>query len=195
MPPTAISVVKSRLRAQLLARRAGRSSTERHAAAAGLARHLGALPEIADARRVTAYVGVGDEPGTGALLDEAAARGLEVLLPVALPGGRLAWAAYTGTADLVTGRFGLREPAGPRLGPGAVAEADLLLVPALAVDRAGHRLGRGGGHYDRLLASLARPAYAVVFDDEVLDDVPVEAHDRSVSGALTPSGVVPLVER
>jgi 5-formyltetrahydrofolate cyclo-ligase len=187
-------VVKSRLRAQLLARRASRSPAERRAAAAGLARHLDALPEIGAARCVTAYVGVDDEPGTGPLLDEAAARGLEVLLPVALRGGRLAGAAYTGTADLVAGRFGLREPAGPRLGPEAVAEADLLLVPALAVDRAGHRLGRGGGHYDRLLASLAQPAYAVVFDDEVLDAVPVDAHDRSVTGALTPSGFVRLVK-
>lgn len=193
MPPTAISVVKSRLRRRLLTRRAARPAAERGAAAAELARHLGDLPGIGAARCVTAYVGVGDEPDTGPLLAVAAARGLRVLLPVALPAGRLQWAAYDGSQNLLPGRLDLLEPAGPRLGAGAVAEADLLLVPALAVDAAGRRLGRGGGYYDRLLASVAKPAYAVVFDDEVLDEVPVTAHDRPVAGALTPSGFVSAV--
>jgi 5-formyltetrahydrofolate cyclo-ligase len=66
----------------------------------------------------------------------------------------------------------------------------VVLVPALAVDRRGRRLGRGGGYYDRTLASLAGPAYAVVYDDEVVEEVPVEPHDVAVAGALTPSGLV-----
>uniref|UniRef100_UPI0030EF2491 5-formyltetrahydrofolate cyclo-ligase n=1 Tax=Aquipuribacter hungaricus TaxID=545624 RepID=UPI0030EF2491 len=97
-----------------------------------------------------------------------------------------------------------RGPGGPRLGTAAVASCDLVLVPALAVDRAGTRLGQGGGSYDRALARAhtapgRRPGeggplvLAVVHDDEVLDDLlPREPHDVAVHGALTPSGVVLL---
>ena len=90
----------------------------------------------------------------------------------------------------MTGRFGLLEPAGPRLGPGALAAADVVVVPALAVDRRGARLGRGRGYYDRALAH-ARPGavlVAVVFDDELVDALPAEPHDRRVSAVVTPSG-------
>ena len=93
---------------------------------------------------------------------------------------------------LERGPLGLLEPPPPYLGPDALARARLVLVPALAVDRQGNRLGRGRGYYDRALAELpaAVRVLAVVFDDELLDDVPTEAHDRPVTGALLPSGAV-----
>jgi 5-formyltetrahydrofolate cyclo-ligase len=69
-----------------------------------------------------------------------------------------------------------------------VRDADVVLVPALAVDRDGHRLGRGRGYYDRALESVTAPVVAVVYDDDVIDDVPIEPHDRCVDGRLTPSG-------
>lgn len=177
---------KAVLRAALVAARTQRGDDQRLRAGAALAGHAAALPVPGT---VAGHVGVGTEPPTLPVLDALSRRGARVLLPVVLPGGVLDWAA--GGGDLVAGPLGLREPAGPRLGPDAVREAGLVLVPALAVDAAGHRLGRGGGYYDRLLAGLPRTVLlvAVVFDDEVLDDVPVEAHDRPVDGVLTPSGV------
>lgn len=185
-PDDSVRERKAALRAQLLAGRTHRDDDQRQRLGAGLADSSGALPVPPT---VAGYVGVGTEPPTSALLDELRRRGAAVLLPVVRPGRVLDWAS--GSADLVVGPLGLREPAGPYLGPGAVRDAGLVLVPALAVDLAGRRLGRGGGYYDRVLTTLSRTTLlvAVVFDDEVLEAVPVEAHDRPVDGVLTPSGL------
>ncbi len=176
---------KAELRATLLARRTQRDDAQRLPLGSALATVAGALA-VPDT--IAGFVGVGTEPPTGQLLAELHRRGARVLLPVVRADGLLDWA--TGDADLVAGPLGLREPAGPYLGQEAVREAGLVLVPALAVDRAGHRIGRGGGYYDRVLATLPRTTVvvAVVFDDEVLEDVPVEEHDRTVDAVLTPSG-------
>ncbi|RSN61648.1 5-formyltetrahydrofolate cyclo-ligase [Streptomyces sp. WAC 04229] len=161
------------------------------------ARALG-MPEVAGARAVAAYVSVGAEPGTLALLDALRARGVRVLLPALLPDNDLDWGEYTGTDSLARvrhgGRMDLFEPAGARLGPDAVTEADVVLLPGVAVDERGLRLGRGGGSYDRVLARLersgSRPALLVLlYDREVVAHVPAEPHDRPVDAVVTPSGV------
>ncbi len=140
---------------------------------------------------VCAYLPVGSEPGSVGLVDALVAAGHEVLLPVvpARPGA-LDWARYRGPDDLAPGPLGLREPAGPRLGAAAIARAALVLVPGLAVDRLGRRLGRGGGYYDRTLdlAAPGTPLVVVLHDEELLDSVPAEPHDRRVHAALLPAG-------
>ncbi|MEU0073653.1 5-formyltetrahydrofolate cyclo-ligase [Streptomyces sp. NPDC006332] len=169
----------------------------RKAATALAGRALG-LPELARARTVAAYVSVDSEPGTLALLDALRERGVRVLLPALLPDNDLDWGAYTGEGSLQRvrhgGRMALFEPAGERLGPDAVTGADVVLLPGLAVDARGMRLGRGGGSYDRVLARLERagahPTLVVLlYDWEVVEQVPAEAHDRPVRAAVTPSGV------
>ena len=167
-------------------------------AGAALAGRALELPELAHARTVAAYVSVGSEPGTLALLDALRARGVRVLLPALLPDNDLDWGLYTGEASLTRvqhgGKMALFEPSGERLGPDAVTGADVVLLPGLAVDARGMRLGRGGGSYDRVLARLERacehPALVVLlYDPEVVDHVPEEAHDRPVHAVVTPSGV------
>ncbi|MFF4587787.1 5-formyltetrahydrofolate cyclo-ligase [Streptomyces sp. NPDC001388] len=167
-------------------------------AAAALAGHALELPELAHARTVAAYVSVGTEPGTLALLDALRARGVRVLLPALLPDNDLDWAAYDGEGSLAPVRHGkkmeLLEPVGERLGPDAVTGADVVLLPGLAVDARGMRLGRGGGSYDRVLARLERagahPSLVVLlYDTEVVERVPAEAHDLPVRAVVTPSGV------
>lgn len=146
-------------------------------------------------RTVCGYVPVGSEPGSLALLDALVAAGHRVLLPVVTGAAPLDWAVYGGPAELAPGSFGLREPAGARLGPAAIGSADAVLVPALAVDHAGVRLGRGGGHYDRSLplASTSAALIAVVRDDELVAELPAEPHDVRMTAALTPGrGLVPL---
>jgi 5-formyltetrahydrofolate cyclo-ligase len=137
---------------------------------------------------VCAYVPREPEPGSLALLDGLRARGLRVLVPVVVGTAPLDWGEYLGAESLQLGPFGLREPSAPRLGPGAVRAVDAVLVPALAVDRRGVRLGKGGGHYDRSLALVEAgiPLIAVVRDDELVDELPVERHDVGMTAVLTP---------
>ncbi|MGW2649668.1 5-formyltetrahydrofolate cyclo-ligase [Streptomyces sp. NPDC001393] len=156
------------------------------------------LPELAQARTVAAYVSVGSEPGTPWLLDALRARGVRVLLPVLLPDNDLDWGEYAGRDSLARvqhgGKMALFEPSGARLGPDSVTAADVVLLPGLAVDARGMRLGRGGGSYDRVLARLecagARPRLVVLlYDTEVVARVPAEEHDKPVHAVVTPSGV------
>ncbi|MFE0509662.1 5-formyltetrahydrofolate cyclo-ligase [Streptomyces sp. NPDC058964] len=167
-------------------------------AATALAEHASELPELKRARTVAAYVSVESEPGTLTLLDALHARGVRVLLPALLPDNDLDWGAYAGEGSLARvqhgGKMALFEPAGERLGPDAVTSADVVLLPGLAVDARGMRLGRGGGSYDRVLARLERadahPALVVLlYDSEIVEHVPEEAHDRPVHAVVTPSGV------
>lgn len=189
---------KRLLRRDLLAARNRMTPDDVRESADALARRALELPEVAGAHAVAAYVSVGAEPGTLALLDALRARGVRVLLPALLPDNDLDWGEYTGEGSLARvrhgGRMELFEPAGERLGPEAVTRADVVLLPGVAVDGRGLRLGRGGGSYDRVLARLevagARPALLVLlYDGEVVEHVPAEPHDRPVDAVWTPSGV------
>ena len=150
------------------------------------------LPEaVRGARTVCAYLPVGSEPGSPELLDRLSQLCDEVLLPATADGDHrpLRWGPYV-PGTLVPGRFGLQEPPGPWLPAEAIARAAVVLVPALAVDRTGVRLGRGGGFYDRSLVLCAPGAslVAVVRDEEVLEELPHERHDVRMTHALTPGG-------
>ncbi|PVG81209.1 5-formyltetrahydrofolate cyclo-ligase [Nocardioides gansuensis] len=193
-PPSAAA--KSALRDQVLAARRRRPLADSAHEAAAIAEHLTAWEEVRRAATVAAYVSVGREPGTGVLLDLLVAQGKRVLLPVLLPDLDLDWAAYHGPTSLAPASRGLLEPLSPPLGVSAVAAADVVLVPGLAASRTGERLGRGGGSYDRALARVpvGTPVVVLLHDDEVGLDVPVDAHDRRVTHAVTPSGVVALTE-
>ncbi|MFF4400907.1 5-formyltetrahydrofolate cyclo-ligase [Streptomyces sp. NPDC001480] len=189
---------KRTLRREFLTVRGGLTPDDVREAATALARRALELPELAHARAVAAYVSVGSEPGTLALLDALRGRGVRVLLPVLLPDNDLDWGVYAGEGSLARvqhgGRMPLLEPSGERLGPDAVTGADAVLLPGLAVDSRGMRLGRGGGSYDRVLARLERagadPALVVLlYDAEVVERVPKEPHDRPVHAVVTPSGV------
>jgi 5-formyltetrahydrofolate cyclo-ligase len=189
---------KRTLRRELLSARNRLTADDVRDAADALAGQALGMPEVAGAHAVAAYVSVGAEPGTPALLDALRARGVRVLLPALLPDNDLDWGEYAGEGSLARvrhgGRMDLFEPAGERLGPDAVTEADVVLLPGVAVDGRGLRLGRGGGSYDRVLARLeragARPALLVLlYDREVVAHVPAEPHDRPVDAVVTPSGV------
>ena len=175
---------KAAIRAEVRRRRAARTAVELDAAGAALAGHAAALVGVT----IAAFVGTGGEVPTLPLLDALRGRGARVLLPVLEPDDDLDWSVYHGSGALVTGRRGTLEPAATRLGRNAIGTADLVLAPAIAVDRHGRRLGQGGGSYDRALGRTTARIVAVVLDDEVLDEVPAEPHDRPVDGALTPVG-------
>ncbi|MDN4159901.1 5-formyltetrahydrofolate cyclo-ligase [Nocardioides abyssi] len=181
---------KTALRDQVLTARRRRSLLDLGADARATAEHLLATPEVRRAATVAAYVSVGSEPGTSALLDALAAAGKRVLLPRLLSDGDLDWGTWRGPDALAPARMGLVEPV-DSLGVDAVATADVVLVPGLAVSPTGMRLGRGGGSYDRALARVPVGTFTCVLlgEDEVGLDVPVEPHDRAVLAAATPRGV------
>ena len=173
-----------------------RSARSREADARALAAVVEQIPQVAAARCVTAYAARPGEPATGPLLEALAARGIRVLLPVLGSGLVRDWAEYQGPDDLRERAPGRPpEPSGPALGAAAVAAADVLLIPALAVDTAGTRLGQGGGWYDRALreARAGAPAIALTYAEEVhdsgTDPLPRADHDRPVDAVATPSGV------
>lgn len=187
-----ISEAKARIRRERLAARRQLSEAVRNAESARICEHLSSV--AAEARTVFAYVPTRTEPGTHEILAALSRVCPDVLLPVARtdPTGDhlpLLWARYV-PGQLSTGPFGTCEPTGQRLPASALATADVVLVPALAVDRRGVRLGRGGGFYDRSLP-LCPPGtrlIAVVRDDEILEAIPSDDHDIPMTHALTPSG-------
>ncbi|NUL07194.1 5-formyltetrahydrofolate cyclo-ligase [Streptomyces lunaelactis] len=185
---------KNAVRRELLDARSLLSPEDVQQAAAVLARQALDLPELTEAHTVAAYVSVGREPGTRTLLDALHTRGVRVLLPVLRADNDLDWGVYRGPEHLVRAGRGLLEPDGERLGVDAVVEADAVLLPGLAVDGRGMRLGRGGGSYDRVLARLAAagadPALVVLlYANEVVARVPEEPHDHPVHAVITPTAV------
>jgi 5-formyltetrahydrofolate cyclo-ligase len=180
---------KAKSRAIALAARRALPDSQRHVADQAIL--AGAVRLATGRRQIAAYLPMPGEPGGPGLVDALAAVA-HVILPVLRPDRDLDWAEYGGPGRLraSVGSPLLREPAGSPLGPDAVARADLVLVPALAVDRAGVRLGRGGGSYDRALARVGAKTLvvALLYDGEVHDALPTEAHDRVVSAVLSPAG-------
>jgi len=144
---------------------------------------------------IAAYYSVGAEPDTRGLVYALWKRGSYVVLPVLRADGDLDWASYEGPDSLVPGPRGLREPGEPPRGVDAVARADVVLVPALAVDQAGNRLGRGGGSYDRALARVGPliPLIALIYDGELVDHVPAEPHDVPVRAVVSPANEITVV--
>lgn len=191
-PAVTHAVAKRALRREVLAARRALDPTAARRAAVRVADHLLATPELGAAQVVAAYVSVGTEPGTGPLLERLHAAGTTVLLPVLLADGDLDWAPYDGPDSLAPADRGLLEPRTTRLGPDAVADADVVVVPGVAVSATGHRLGRGGGSYDRALARVGPATFTclLLYDGELDRPVPVEPHDVPVSAAVTPSGLV-----
>ena len=184
-----VAAEKAALRRRLLADRARLSPDQRAAAGRALRDAILELPQVQMAGTIAAYYSLASEPDTHGLVYALWKRGGYVLLPLLRPDADLDWASYEGPDSLRPGPRGLAEPAEPPRGMDAVTRADLVLVPALAVDRGGVRLGRGGGSYDRALARVGpgSPPIALLYDGELLDEVPADDHDQRVRLVARPS--------
>jgi 5-formyltetrahydrofolate cyclo-ligase len=190
---------KAALRRQIVTARAKMPPAEREAAGRAVRDHVLSLPEVAAAGTIASYYSVGTEPATRSLVYALWKRGSYVVLPLLLPDGDLDWASYEGPDSLVPGPRGLSQPGEPPRGIETVSRADVVLVPAVAVDGAGYRLGRGGGSYDRALARVGEqvPVIALLYDAELVDKVPADGHDQRVRAVARPGhGItrLPLVE-
>ncbi len=185
---------KRALRAELRERRQLLSDAQRDAAAAAVAAQLDELVAETGARSISCYLSTTTEPGTREFVSAAVRRGIRVLLPITREDGLLDWAVADETEEVAEGLLGLPEPTGQVLGPIAVNDVDLMIIPAAAVDRTGTRLGWGRGFFDKTLGSMERrpPVYAVVYDSEILAEIPRDLHDQPVSGIVTPTQTLTL---
>ncbi|SIR76653.1 5-formyltetrahydrofolate cyclo-ligase [Williamsia sterculiae] len=192
---------KAQWRERLTTRRIARTGDEQASAAVRLTALIGEIESGPLGRplrtaTIAAYLPQPPEPGDTGMLDALVATGATVIVPKVAPGppAPLDWARYEDAGQLVVARFGLREPAGAAVGIDAVGGADVVLVPALGVDRRGVRLGRGAGYYDRTLGAAADAALvAVVYDDELFDELPEDPLDVRVGWVLRPgTGFTPL---
>ncbi|WP_040166143.1 5-formyltetrahydrofolate cyclo-ligase [Microbacterium gorillae] len=189
-----IEAEKRAMRAEVRERRRALSEPQLEAAAAGITEQLDRLVQAHDARSISCYLSSPMEPGTRPFINAAMDRGLRVLLPVTRADGLLDWTVASPEGDEFLGPLGIAEPTGELLGPMAVDTVDLLLIPAAAVGADGNRLGWGRGYFDKTLGSMTKcpPVYAVLFDSELVDEVPREIHDRPVDGVVTPTRTVTL---
>jgi len=147
----------------------------------GLTENLIRLTLELNAETIASYWPLASEPDTTEFNNWVQLLGKTLITP-RMQGEVLEFAS----GDTKPGAFGILEPTGAAI---ALSEADLVLVPAMAVDNAGNRLGKGRGFYDRALFGIAAPKFAVIFDEEFLDEVPVEDHDLRVNGAVSPSAI------
>lgn len=188
------AAAKAQMRAQLLAARRTRTAAERERAAATLADRARQLVTCRGARRIACYVSFGTEPPTHRLLEVLAMDGCELVVPVVRADLDLDWTSWPAQAP------GPTTPASQPAGPGRLAtigEVELVFAPALAVSTTGARLGRGAGSYDRALTRVPPdvPVVAIVYDEEIVAQLPTQAHDRPVQAALTPTRLVRLAQR
>lgn len=194
-----VTEAKDELRRAIRAERDKRSPKTLARAADDFAQVVGDMPQLRGVSCAAVYVSRPKEPGTIALIERLAQRGVEVLLPVLGAGLQRDWAWYTATDDFAVRAPGRPpEPAGPPVGADALGEAQVIVVPALAVDTAGARLGQGGGWYDRVLvhANPTAPTVAMVFPEELYDaevrPLPQQEHDRRIDLVATTAGWQPL---
>ncbi len=180
---------KADLRTRLVDARRRLGAEQRAAAARSIRDAVLSLPEAQMAGTVAAYYSIGTEPDTHGLVFGLWKRGTYVLLPVLRDDGDLDWASYEGPDSLRPGPRGLTEPSEPGRGVTAISSADLVVVPALAVDHSGQRLGRGGGSFDRALARVGAsvPVVALLYDTELLESVPAGPYDQPVRLVARPS--------
>lgn len=181
MTPGSADEDKAALRRHFLARRRALSDAQIAAARQGVREAVLRRCRERGWRCVAAYEPLRTEPGSTALLDGLAAAGVEVIVPVLLPDRDLDWSRWRDT------------PGGP-LGTAAIARADAVLVPALAVAHDGTRLGRGGGSYDRVLPRVPAgvPVAALLHAGELVASLPWQPWDVRVGAVVLPDGWHPL---
>ena len=182
---------KRALRAELRERRQNMSQRERDHATAGFTENLEAITLDLSARSIACFLSTPVEPNTRPFINWAEAQGIRVLFPISRDDGLLDWTVGEESVE-VEGLHGMPEAVGELLGPIAINDVDLIIVPAASIDKTGMRMGWGRGYFDKTLGSMENcpPVYAVIFDNEFVDEVPREVHDQPVDGVVTPTRIL-----
>ena len=186
-----IAARKKALRAEIKAKRALLTGREVASLSARIAGHLRALPEFARATVVHSYVAWQNEVRTQEIMRELLARDVRVVVPFINRSAReLQHFRISELADLQPGAFGILEPKPEKRLHCELPEIELVIVPAVAVDKKGNRLGYGGGYYDDFLAQVAAPKVALAFSLQVVAEIPTRPEDQPVNIIVTEDGVL-----
>lgn len=180
---------KAQLRADMRAKRRALSAEEQEAAAQAVYAHLMGFEPYQKANVVMAYMACRGELSLEAVIRDALLQGKTLLLPRCEAAGIMTARRIDGMQSLQQGAYGLLEP---REDCTVVQpdEIDLILVPGVAFDRAGNRLGQGGGYYDRFVEGSGAVRAGICHAFALLDDVAHEAHDQAMDNVITPGGII-----
>ncbi len=175
---------KRALRRRILSRRDALDADTLERRSAAIRQSLGKIEAYRNARTVHLFVPFGSELDTRPILEDLWARKVRAVLPRVAAHRQLDHLAVTGWDDLEPGAYSIPEPVAPcqAVDPEGV---DLILVPGVAFDRQGGRLGYGGGYYDRFLEACPAPRVALAFDLQMVEEVPREDHDLGVHEIIT----------
>ena len=188
----ATAQAKIALREQMRARLAELGAADIRAKSAAIWERLPLVKEFAAATRLLVYVSTGNEVDTHGLIRQLLAMRRQVCVPRFDPTTQsyAVSVLHDFDAELTTGKFGILEPKPEAVRPTALDQINAVLVPGLAFDETGNRLGRGSGHFDRLLRQTSGVKVALAFDFQILDEVPAEAHDARMDFIVTETRVV-----
>lgn len=187
MDANSLATLKNEVRSGVREARALRTDTM----GAELASVLGEVVRRLEPKTLACYLSFAPEPDTLRFIASAIEQGIHVLLPVVDDAESLRWVQWDGISAK-PGALGFLEADGPSA---VLADAELIIVPALAADSQGNRLGKGKGYYDRALIGAKAPIVAVVYEEELLDELPAEPHDRPVDAVVTPAGITLTSQR
>jgi 5-formyltetrahydrofolate cyclo-ligase len=184
-------LTKAALRAEVFGRLKKVTPEQRADWSREIQSRLFALPEFQKAQWVHFYIAVGHEVETPAMIEAAIREGKKVAVPVIRPRRAMILSELRDPErELVVGPLGVPQPKPSFIRPVPTARMDLFLLPGVAFDTNGRRLGRGAGYYDRLLHAVRRPLWALAFENQIVPAVPVSKNDIRVGRIITESRLI-----
>ncbi|MHB8828879.1 MAG: 5-formyltetrahydrofolate cyclo-ligase [Syntrophales bacterium] len=183
---------KKELRKRILKIRNAMPSEERAAKSATIISMLTELDDIRRAATIMVFLNFGSEVQTDGLISWGWEMGKRIVAPLCCPEDRtMAPCVINDFSDLETGHYGIREPIAAEVTVAPYEEIDVVLIPAVAFDRQGRRVGYGGGYYDRFLPLVSRAArIGVVFSCQIVPEVHADLHDISAQMIVTEAGII-----
>jgi 5-formyltetrahydrofolate cyclo-ligase len=180
--------MKRSLRNEMLAKRKAQDEGERLSKSAKIAEQLVALEEFRRAGVVAVYLPVNGEAETSGIIEAARKAGKEVCVPTIGQGGAMCLVLYGESDELGRGKYGIPEP----MGKPERHHVDMVIVPGVAFDKFGHRIGMGGGHYDKYLKDRKCVNVGICFDFQLVEKIPRELHDVPMDLIVTEREVLKI---
>jgi 5-formyltetrahydrofolate cyclo-ligase len=177
---------KKKIRKEIMTVRNALTQEDRETMSASICARFVRLHAVEKSTAIMIFLSFGREVDTDPIIEWAWRQGKRVLAPLCKPETReMTVYAIKTFADVAPGYFGIREPKRDILQPAAKGEVDIVVVPAVAFDRRGYRVGYGGGYYDRFLADMDVPAIGLAFSCQIIPEAPIDRYDQPVQGIVT----------